>query len=59
MKAKGYGFCRLMYVQSVEKSDHSSSEYFFGYVQEKYAGQGVRKNPRFALNAPIFQKMKI
>ena len=51
-------FC-LRYVQSVEKSDHSSPESFFGYVQEKYAGQGVRKNPRFALNAPIFQKMKI
>jgi hypothetical protein len=44
---------------SVEKSDHSSSEYFFGYVQEKFAGQGVRKNPRFALNAPIFQALKI
>ena len=43
----------------VEKSDHSSSEYFFGYVQEKYAGQGIRKNPLFALNVPIFQKMKI
>ena len=59
MKAKGYGFCYLMYVQSVEKSDHSGSEYFFGYVQEKFAGQGVRKNARFALNAPIFKNEDI
>jgi hypothetical protein len=52
-------FYFLIYVQGDEKSDHSSSEYFFGYVQEKYVGQGVRKNHRFALNAPIFQELKI
>jgi|BarGraNGADG00212_1021973.scaffolds.fasta_scaffold16049_4 hypothetical protein len=56
MEAKGYGSFCLRYVKNVKKSVHSSSESFFGYVKEKFAKEGVRKNPQFALNAPIFQR---
>jgi hypothetical protein len=49
----------IKYLKSVDKSVYSNSEFFFGYVKEKFARWGVRKNPRFTLNAPISQQLKI
>jgi hypothetical protein len=58
LQAEGYGSSCLRYGEERGKSGSFELRVFFGCVEEQFARVGVRKNPRFALNAPIFSDWK-